>query len=427
MSYSAHTKKRKWKRRKRKKRKKRRSRRRKGSKKINIQYKNKRRKPFFTVKKHNYMSHQKTRKKKSQKIHIIPDVTPHQNKLLRHEISMTITQKLVAPHSFSPQINKVIQSLKSVSPNVRVFSCLQQRKINITKGGRKKCVGWKTNIARKTLLNNLLSKNPIRCDDIIGPKQSLSNCWFNAFFMVFFISDKGRKFHRFLRIMMITSMLPSGEEIKPSLQWPFFLLNKYIEASLRGKNDPSRFAKLMDTNAIIRKIYHKIHKYNPNIVKTRVPANPLSYYIAIMEYLGKGKAHFALSWINIYNASYKEILKTIQHELDVKHRAPNILFVEYSDDNTLHKKREIKLNYQLENYTYVLDSAVLRDTQQQHFSAYITCNKKDYGFDGESFSRISPFVWKNKLNKDTQWRFAEKYDTYFNFTKGYQLLIYYRT
>jgi len=338
---------------------------------------------------------------------------------------MTIGPKFVDPHSFSPKINKVIQSLKSASPNVRIFSCLQQRKINITKKGKQKCVGWKTNIARKTVLDNLLSKKPVDCKDIIGPKQSLSNCWFNAFFMVFFISDKGRKFHRFLREMMITSMLPSGKQIKPSLQWPFFLLNKYIEASLRGKNDPSRFAKLMDTNNIIRKIYHKIHK--PDIAKTRVPANPLSYYIAIMKYLGKGKAQFALSWINVYNRSYKDIMKAIQYEIYAKRGAPNMLFVEYSDDNTLHKKRVIKLNYQFRNYTYVLDSAVLRDIQQQHFSAYITCNRKDYGFDGESFSRISPFTWKNKLNKDTQWRFAEKYDTYFNFTKGYQLLIYYRT
>ena len=52
-------------------------------------------------------------------------------------------------------------------------------------------------------------------------------------------------------------------------------------------------------------------------------------------------------------------------------------------------------------------------------------DNKDYGFDGESFSRMQPFSWKTKLNRNSKWRFAEQYETYFNFTKGYQLLIYY--
>ena len=399
-----------------------------GTKKVKINYKRSRR-PFYTVKKHDYLAHFRKAhtKKMRKKVAIISDNTPHQNKLLRQETKITVTQKLVDPHSFSPQINQVIMSLKSISPNPKVFSCLNQRKVNIIKNGRKKCVGWKTKIAQETMLNNLLSKKKIQCNHIVAPKQSLSNCWFNAFFMVFFISDKGRKFHRFLRVIMITSILPSGKKLKSSFQWPFFLLNKYIEASLRGKNDPSRFAKLMDTNNVIRQIYHKIHRDNPGIAKTRVPANPLSYYMAIMEYLGKGKAQFALSWINLYNKSYSDIIRRIKHEINHKHRVPNILFVEYSDENTLSKKRELKLHYKSQHYKYILDSAVLRDTKQQHFSAYITCNKHDFGFDGESFSRISRFSWKNKLNKNIQWRFAEQYDTYFNFTSGYQLLIYYRT
>ena len=77
-------------------------------------------------------------------------------------------------------------------------------------------------------------------------------------------------------------------------------------------------------------------------------------------------------------------------------------------------------------YSYKLDAAVLRNTSKIHFSAYITINGIDYGFDGESYSRLEKFNWKSKLNKNTQWRFAEQYETYFNFTKGYQILIYYR-
>ena len=47
------------------------------------------------------------------------------------------------------------------------------------------------------MLKLLLKKN-VNAENIIGPKQIKSNCWFNTFLMVFFVSDKGRKFHRFL-------------------------------------------------------------------------------------------------------------------------------------------------------------------------------------------------------------------------------------
>ena len=385
------------------------------TKKIKIKHTHNVRKPFFRVSRSDYIPH------KNQET-IIPNTTPYLNKQIRNELQSSITPFLRDPHSFSPVVNRMLSDLKSISPNPKVFTCLQERKVNIIKNGRKKCVPWRTKIARQTMLRNLLSKTKIRCDDIIAPKQSLSNCWFNAFFMIFFISDKGRKFHRFLRETMITSILPSGKKIKPTLQWPFFLLNKYIEASLRGQQDPSRFAKLMDTNNIIRQIYHSIHRGYSGIAKTRVPANPLSYYMSIMEYLGKGDVEFALSWINTHNSSYDNIRKQITYRIK-QGNIPDILFIEYSDTMTFKKKREIHV---LRTYKYVLDSAVLRDTQKQHFSAYITCNGKDYGFDGESFSRLAPFIWKTKINKDEQWKFAEQYNTYFNFTKGYQLLVYYR-
>ena len=82
------------------------------------------------------------------------------------------------------------------------------------------------------------------------------------------------------------------------------------------------------------------------------------------------------------------------------------------------KKYTIKKNG--ESYVYVLDSAVHRSICGNHFSAYITCNGKSYGFDGESFARMTPFEWKKNLNKDIAWRFAEQYDTYFKLGSIYQ-------
>ena len=89
------------------------------------------------------------------------------------------------------------------------------------------------------------------------------------------------------------------------------------------------------------------------------------------------------------------------------------------------KPKEIKIK----NRTFVLDSAVLLDNDNQHFSAYLTINKKEYMFEGYSYARIVPFKWKNKLNQLKSWRTFKSriYEkNYNNFMKGHQLLYYYR-
>ena len=67
----------------------------------------------------------------------------------------------------------------------------------------KKCVDFTLGVAQTVLLQNLASKNVQPVEDIIAPKQILSNCWFNTLYMIFFISDKGRKFFKFFRQLMI--------------------------------------------------------------------------------------------------------------------------------------------------------------------------------------------------------------------------------
>ena len=359
-------------------------------------------------------------------IKIVADLTPYRSKYFREKLQSSIPRNLAPPRSFSPTINREALQLRSISPNPNILICGGKYQINIVKHGRKKCLDWREKRVKKVMLDNLLSKKPIHCGNIIAPKQNLSNCWFNAFFMVFFISDQGRKYHRFLREAMITSHLPKGRRIAKRLRWPFFLLNRYIEASLRGKDDPARFAKLMDTNEVIRTIYRQLNPTYKGIAKTRVPANPLTYYISIMEYLGKGDEHFALSWFNAYDQKYQSVRSKIKEHISHYHRAPNMLFLEYSGDKKVRKEKRVKISTPSGTYHYGLDSAILRDIGGEHFSAYITCNGKEYGFDGESFSRISPFKWKNRINKNTKWRFSEQYRTYFNFTKGYLILLYYR-
>jgi hypothetical protein len=88
-------------------------------------------------------------------------------------------------------------------------------------------------------------------------------------------------------------------------------------------------------------------------------------------------------------------------------------------------------NFILNGNKYQIDSAVIRDTTKQHFCATITCEGREYGYDGMSFHRMVPIHWKNKLNKDFSWQFEGTKDRdgtplEWNFTKSYQLLMYYR-
>jgi hypothetical protein len=400
-------------------------------------------------------SEKKTRKKKTQKktlprqskkhIDVIPNTTPSLNKELKLMTSPSVKKEESQVKDYSPSIHRALHSLRSLSPHPDIFDCVKNREIKVPTKHGPKCVGWKTKKAQKVMLDNVLSKKTIPVSQMVAPKQSLANCWFNTFFVTFFMSDRGRKFNRVLREMMITGNLikrnkPAGKIMK-QLQWPFFLLNKYIDASLRGTSDPSRFAELMDTNTLIRQIYNVLvkRKKTPlHIAKTGKPSNPLTFYQVIINYLYNPGENpiWSRTFHNIlWKQIHAHLLKGAQHN-----EMPHVLYVVYGDTVEKKKIREenhTPLSFTLNAYPnatnarervvkYVLDAAILRDTKKRHFSAYLTINGKEYGFDGESFSRMEPFQWKNKLYQKTQWRFAMQYDTFFNFTDGYQILMYYR-
>ena len=63
------------------------------------------------------------------------------------------------------------------------------------------CYDYDNTEVKKYLLNKL--NTPIHISQIIPPKQIDGNCWFNSMFMMFFISDKGRVFFQYLRLLMI--------------------------------------------------------------------------------------------------------------------------------------------------------------------------------------------------------------------------------
>ena len=371
------------------------------------------------------------RKIKEETNDVIHGNTPIANKSLRASIANF--------GLYSPSINKLLVSLKTKSPiGVHGTDCSREL-VNVPlKNGKKRCLGWNSKAAQKVMLDNLSSKKPITCSTVTAPKQAQSNCWFNAFFMTFFVSDKGRKFNRWLREAMITGKLADGRMVAKNLRRPLFALNKYINASLRSSYDDTDFAELMDTNYIIKSIYsaigRRVNKVENETIIAPVDAasNPLVFYKGLYKTLGGDLMHWIT--IEISNSSVRSISDIREEFKKYKDEAfAKVIYLEIYDSasKTFHKPKQFVIKRReydgLYSLTYTLDSAVLRNTSQIHFSAYITCNGKDYGFDGESFSRMQAFKWKSKLNLNSKWRFADQYETYFNFTKGYQLLLYYLT
>ena len=105
-----------------------------------------------------------------------------------------------------------------------------------------------------------------------------------------------------------------------------------------------------------------------------------------------------------------------------------IRFLAAEAQSDIYKKAEIKVK----GTNYVLDSASIIDTEGRHFCCVVTYNKKEYGFDGASFKRLSPFSWKKRINMNKRFTFNGSYwdgtkdPIYWNFRNGYQELYYYR-
>ena len=174
--------------------------------------------------------------------------------------------------SYSPTVNEKIQSLISQSPHKDIFVNIDCNLLEITivtDSGEELCFNWKSKEAQKYLLDNLNSTKKIVPHHIVGPAQTDSNCWMNTFFAIFFLSDKGRKFLRFFREAMITGKLQTKTKLKKfndKIHKAFWILNRFITASLLGTQDMGEYAKLIDTNDVVQNVYEalpKKYRYKP--------------------------------------------------------------------------------------------------------------------------------------------------------------------
>ena len=75
-----------------------------------------------------------------------------------------------------------------------------------------RCLDYEHPEVVQLLLNNLSKYQNVNPMKMISPKQDKNNCWFNTSFMVFFVSDLGRKFSKFFRHFCINVVMHNRGE-----------------------------------------------------------------------------------------------------------------------------------------------------------------------------------------------------------------------
>ncbi|MFY7728054.1 MAG: hypothetical protein ACOVRN_00905 [Flavobacterium sp.] len=331
--------------------------------------------------------------------------------------------------SYSPTVNRALVPRESNSRqslidcnNKRAFKLKEPLQISV----HNKCYPYYHKEAIQFLLRNLAANKHIDPEQIIPPIQAQSNCWFNAMFVTFFVSDKGRKFFHFLRQLMIEGVQQDGSTIPPKLRTAFALLNFGVDACLTG----NEFAYELNTNRVIHQIYKSIpssYKASyPAIVDVDKAGNPVLYYIGMINYLQNESIQ--MLFMRACNPTWRDdVMRDVQKR---EASMPHVIVLEFFEEVVSHYHDKPK-TFSINGVTYALDSAVVRDVDKQHFCATITCEGKEYGYDGASFHRLVPMKWKSHVNHAKEWSFEGTHNMdgtlmKWSFTKSYQLLMYYR-
>ena len=340
--------------------------------------------------------------------------------------------------SYSPSINKAMLSSRNTEKDRHIFRC-KMDEINVKKDHKQKkrvfdsddydCYKWNTQEAQKVMLKNLRSRRYINPENVVGPKQTNNNCWLNTFFMSFFISDKGRKFTKYLRHAMITGILPNGKKLIKSLHKGFFILNKAIDAFLIGKDGSTCFAYNFDTIKIIKLLSKKIKYRKPGEY-----GNPLDYFYTITNYLNMSdlveyKVYFPTDVRDLVNNADSEWINDNIREL------PHVFLLNinsawnkrpyYDHQNGIPLKKEYTFTQKNKKYKYKLDSIVSRDSTNHHFVSFIKLNDKEYIFDGAIMDRTNsayPKNWSSDFFSKKNIKVGKR--TYN--MKHYNMLFYYR-
>jgi hypothetical protein len=230
---------------------------------------------------------------------------------------------------------------------------------------------------------------------------------------------------------MIEGKQSDGNQIPANLWASFSLLNFAIESCLSG----TKYAYVLDTNNIISHIFKSIPEsyknQNKYLVDVDYANNPIYYYNSLMNYLN---ANILTSYIiSLSDNNWKTHLEKVVNANFIPHYIVMEIFDGGSQSAGLSGIiRNKEISFQIGEYEYSLDSCIIRDFEQEHFTAVLTCEGKEMAYDGASFHRVVPMKWKSQINTDYKWNFkGTEHENgtpyYWSFTHGYQMLFYYRT
>jgi hypothetical protein len=355
--------------------------------------------------------------------------------------------------SFSPLLNKklLVHSLKTLKPQTLKI-CDNLLQLQIVKNNKTICQSYNSNNVQDVLLYNLKSSKHLDVSRFIPPIQLLANCWFNTMFVTFFFSDKGRKFFRFFRELMITGRKVDNSLIPTNIAKLFFILNLFIEASYNQNtkskalfNILNNLTNKLNTNFFIYHIYQIINN-KPNSINPKIlfkndnklynipniddAGNPLTYYESILKYLNYNTLQIMRQQFQIKSDDTYTVLKQNFYNIF------DIIIIEDFQSNSIFETSYKLVDSKNITYNYVLDSIILTNKDHfnpksnSHFVSVLTCNNEEYKYDGSSYSKFERFNWKKMINTNKDWSFKEnpKYEPeLYNFTKGYKIMFYYRT
>ena len=363
---------------------------------------------------------------------VVENPSSRNMKRYSNAVASLLQSKVESGKSYAPSINKKLTSIRTQKYS-DIFGCGAETELGKTRAFNKlmikagnKCVSASSQEGRDILLKNFKSEKSLRCAHIVAPMQSHTNCWFNTMFMAFFVSDKGRKFMRFFREMMIKGESAEGVKITPpELSEAMILFSAAIDACYNRGNSSKNLGLALNTNNIITSIYSSISGDFEGIKDLDQYGNPYKFYRDLMMYLGSERA------LKIEKMDDRDSVENFLSMAGTGRTDPDVVIITLSDfggSDMAHPNEidKIRTDVTFNGHRYRLDAAIARDVTKNHFCCGITCNGKPMMFDGSAFSKLVGRNWKSWLNRDYEWSVGNT-NMRWNFKQGYSMLFYYRT
>jgi hypothetical protein len=287
-------------------------------------------------------------------------------------------------------------------------------------------VAWDSQVARNASFQGLLGARTVDCSTVVGPKQYYANCWFSAFFMCFFVSDKGEVTFRYLREAMVTGGVRGRSVVIPhKYRQPLFYLNLLIAACLDGT-----LADTEDTNEVVAAL-ERAREVSKSPWSDRVfperdeYANPVTFYQNLLMTLAQHRrtdlvrlGRLSVNFPDIRRAYSQRagnsgaLRDPVLARLGGGSGLPHCIVIEYPEISRRLRKSQagtwwggvgkhecgfgesFVLERHGKRHRYVVDSVVLRNVTRDHFVTFLTCGGEGCMFDGASVKRtLWPVKW----------------------------------